>query len=78
MLEHHRDIRPRLRADRAIHDNLTAIARNETVDNPQQRHLAAAARPENAQAFIGPDFEVDILERHHIAAAVGLGEVSFE
>ena len=70
MLKDHCDIRARLCDRSAVHDNFAAVARYQAVDNSQQCRLTATARPQNANAFVWLNLEVDVLQGDDIAAAV--------
>ena len=49
----------------------SAVGNFQTGDDPQQRRLASAARPEQSGQFAGRDIEVDVLQRDEVAEPLG-------
>src|SRR5258706_1131220 len=76
VLEHHGDVGARRAHVLAVHDDLAGVARDQTIQNPEQRRLAAAGRAEDADALERGDLEVDIAQRDDLAAAVSFCQVA--
>ena len=49
----------------------SAIGNFQTRNDPQQRRLPSAARPEQSGQFACRDIEVDVLQRHEVAESLG-------
>src|ERR1043166_5297472 len=75
MLKHHCNVRSRTAYGGAIDQNCAGVADDQTVDDTQQRSLAAPARTQDAEAFVILDVEIDFVQRENLPAAIGFGEV---
>ena len=74
MLEDEADVPPLRRFLRRVlagDVDPAAVGRLEPGDHPQQRGLAAAARPEQGGQRAVADLERHVVERHELAEALG-------
>ena len=76
MLKNHGYIRTGLRDRSSVYHYFAAIAGNQTIDDAQKCSLAATARTQDANAFVCLDFEIDVVQRDDIAAAVSFRQIS--
>ena len=74
VLEHHVDgplMRQHRRDVAAVEQDAALVRRLETGEHPQQRGLAAAARPQQREELAGPDVERQPVHRAEIAERLG-------
>jgi hypothetical protein len=76
MLKHHGDAGGRPGDGPPRHRELAAAQRNEAGNRTQERGLAAARRPDDAQDLLVAHVERKLMERHHGAVEEQLAGVA--